>query len=115
MKYISLVLMIIALLGCSFESNLYIAFFWSNSEKPDSTFLHDIPNVPDDIDSIARGGEFLTFPGTYTLSYSYSSGQEYNNFSFTLEEDAAFLGREFRHYHVYLTKYTKPYVLEYPY
>ncbi len=114
MKYISIVFIIIAILGCSFESNLYIAFFWSDSEKPDATFLHNIPNVTDDIDTIVWGGEFLTFPGTYTLSYSYSSGPAYN-FSFTLEEDAALLGREFRHYHVYMTKYTEPYILEYPY
>ena len=105
--------MIIAILGCSFESNLYIAFFWSDSEKPDS-FSSNIPNVPVDIDSIARGGDIITFPGTYTLEYSYTTLEAYT-LPFTLEEDAAFLGRENTYYHIYLRKNTEPYILKYPY
>ncbi len=110
----TLVFIIIVLVGCTFESNLYVAFMWSDGEKPDSTFSSNIPNVPDDIDSIAYGGNFLTFPGTYSLSYSYISG-ETKSFSFTLEEDTAVLGREFRYYHIYLTQDTEPYMLKYPY
>lgn len=114
MRYIVLVILIIAVLGCSFENNVYVAFIWSDGEKPDS-FSSNIPNVPDDIDSIAIGGNILTFPGTYTLSYSYISPVSSQSFTFTLEENSTVLGREDKHYHIYLKQFTTPYILEYPY
>jgi hypothetical protein len=96
--WILVVLIAASVGGCAISGEVRIAFFWDGNL---TAFSSGIPNVPKDHLTLDKGTYYLTFSGTYQLSYTLDGFVQPSQ-TFTIEAQKTVLGKEDAYYNVHI-------------